>query len=496
MFWRSPALIVCGLVICSVTGFPADSPAKHAKSETLAQRLDHIIIPKIEFHEATFREALETLLHEAQRLDPKGRGINTTLRLSAPPLPASGVGGAPGLPPFEPAPAGAQNTPGAPGIPVSPGGFVSLAEPMITVSLSKIPFSEALSYITGLAKLKWRVEDNVVQIVSESEPDPIRRKTFRILPGLLPESNEAERREIAERHALLVKEPRQFLAAGGVELPKDGTLSLNDDGTLLTVQATDAELGKIGAVLDGLTPERYLEIGRSCAASERTRRKASGIVLPTSKFANVPLNAALTKLQSEGSLHDSVPAKAERGVKIRFEPRKPYREEERETSPAIEPPKVPGLDPAADTRYEQGTPEKWVTVIKTDPIPTVTGSARNISLLEAVSTLARMAGYRAYIRADEIVVHYPDAWDDVLTKEYAVPPGLALGEAPKAGENGKQIVNRLFTGQEKIPEPWNAIYLGWCRSLIVQMREEATIDAMDAAIDRAWFDYFEAAKKK
>ncbi len=151
--------------------------------------------------------------------------------------------------------------------------------------------------------------------------------------------------------------------------------------------------------------------------------------MPLSEFTGAPLNVALKKLQSEGVVHDSASAKAERGVKILFERRKPYRDEERESSPAIEPPKVPGLDPAADARYEQGTTERWIKVIKTDPIPTVTGSAKNISLLEAVSTLARMAGYRADIGADEIVVRYRKLWDDMLTKEYTVPPGLALGEA-------------------------------------------------------------------
>ena len=104
--------------------------------------------------------------------------------------------------------------------------------------------------------------------------------------------------------------------------------------------------------------------------------------------------------------------------------------------------------------------------------------------------------YRADIGDDEIVVRYRKLWDDMLTKEYTVPPGLPLGEAPTAWENGKQIVNRLAIGKENIPEPWKAIYIRLSRRLIVQMREEATVDAMDAAIDRAWFDYFEAAKKK
>ncbi len=168
MPWRSPFLVVCCLAASSAIAFPADSPAKHATNETLTQHLDHIIIPKMEFREVPFREALDFLLHEAQRLDPKGRGINTTVRLEAP---GAGAPVVPGLPPpSEPAPADSPGMHGTPVIAVVP------KEPRITVSVSKIPFSEALSYITGLAKLKWRVVGNVVQIVSESEPDPVREK--------------------------------------------------------------------------------------------------------------------------------------------------------------------------------------------------------------------------------------------------------------------------------------------------------------------------------
>jgi len=299
MPWRSPILVVCSLAASTVTAFTADSPAKHATNETLVQRLDHLIIPKVEFREATFREALDYLLHEAQRLDPKHPGINTTVSLPAPGVPVPRGAGVPGVPPAEgPGPAALPDAPGAAAVPAIPGGVVNPQEPKITISVSKVAFSEALNYITDLANLKWRVESNVVQIVSKNEPDPIRQKTFRILPGLFPKSDEVEQREGAEMRALLVKNPRQFLVACGVALAKENTVGVNDNGTILTAQATDAELGQIAAVLDGLPPNHYYEIGRACASFERTRRKASGIILPLSEFISAPLDVALKKLQS------------------------------------------------------------------------------------------------------------------------------------------------------------------------------------------------------
>ncbi len=162
-------------------------------SERLNRKLDRIIIPKLEFREATIREAIEFLKKKSVELDidsPAGeRGVNIVLKLEG--ATGGGGGGAPeaapaavpGIPGLEPAPGAAPA--GAPA--AAPGMFVSPADARITVSLTNIPLREALKYVTGLANLKFKVEAYAVSVVpmSESTDVPV-TKEWKIAPDLIP----------------------------------------------------------------------------------------------------------------------------------------------------------------------------------------------------------------------------------------------------------------------------------------------------------------------
>jgi general secretion pathway protein D len=150
------------------------------------KKLNSIIIPHIEFRDATIREAIDVLREQAAENDtgPEGqRGVNIVLRLAplgqiappAAPVPAlpqgngSPAGAAPGGAAAG-APAGGPAT-GAPAVggtptpapPVGPGGA------RITVTLDNIPLGEALRYIANQAALKLKVEPYAVSVIPLSE---------------------------------------------------------------------------------------------------------------------------------------------------------------------------------------------------------------------------------------------------------------------------------------------------------------------------------------
>jgi general secretion pathway protein D len=150
----------------------------------ITNKLNTIIIPRIEFRDATIREAIDFLREQSEENDTSGtgkRGVDIVLRMvplgqvAAPPPPVAPVGSpvpptttAPGAPAAAGAPAGGT-TPGTrpaaatrPVVPVS-------NEPRITITLNQIPLGEALRYIANQAGLKVKVEPYAVSIVPMSE---------------------------------------------------------------------------------------------------------------------------------------------------------------------------------------------------------------------------------------------------------------------------------------------------------------------------------------
>lgn len=160
-------------------------------TERIRRKLERIVIPKLEFREATIREAVEYLKKKSQELDtdsPAGeKGVNIVLKLEssgggAPAgLPEPGAPAVPGIPGLDPVPA----APAMPAMPAAPLGAPGDAR--ITVALTNIPLIEALRYVTGLANLKFKVEPYAVSVVPLSEPtDVLVTKEWKIQPDLIP----------------------------------------------------------------------------------------------------------------------------------------------------------------------------------------------------------------------------------------------------------------------------------------------------------------------
>ena len=176
-----------------VVGAPAGAGAGRNVVGTalVSRKLNSIIIPHIEFRDATIREAIEVLREQAAENDtgPEGqKGVNIVLRLVplgqiAPPsmpvqLPAlpegtaspTPAGGAPPLTSAQvPAGGTAPGQPGAPGAVPVVAPVSGAAGARITVTLDNIPLGEALRYIANQAGLKVKVEPYAVAIIPLSE---------------------------------------------------------------------------------------------------------------------------------------------------------------------------------------------------------------------------------------------------------------------------------------------------------------------------------------
>ncbi len=147
------------------------------------RKLNSIIIPHVEFRDATIREAIDVLREQAAENDPEGRGVNIVLRLvpmgqAAPPsgpvepvAPPTGTG----------SPANATGAAGAPTAVAGQGQARAGAAPAVapssiaplnarvTVTLDNIPLGEALRYVATQAGLKVKVEPYAVTVIPLAE---------------------------------------------------------------------------------------------------------------------------------------------------------------------------------------------------------------------------------------------------------------------------------------------------------------------------------------
>jgi len=125
----------------SNTSHTYGDPADAAGTARINNKLQKIIIPKLELRDATIQEALDFLQKRSAELDTdpdvSRRGVNFVLKVES----------APG-----------SVAPPAPGI-------VSTADTRISVALTNIPLIEAVKYVTSLANLKYKIEPYAIAIL-------------------------------------------------------------------------------------------------------------------------------------------------------------------------------------------------------------------------------------------------------------------------------------------------------------------------------------------
>lgn len=217
-------------------------------TEMMLAKLNRIIVPRIDFKDATVRQAITFLQQKSRDLDSgetdaERRGVNIVLKL--PTTPAAPVPTA--IEGADPAAAAA----------------VPAGDSRINLSLTNVPLYEALRYVATLAGLKVKVEPFAVSIVPLSEPtETLEQREFKVPPGFIPnnaiastakETATAGRTEVpvtGQSRLTARQGARQFLESQGVEFPPGASANFIAGSSKLVVRNTPANLDLIEQLVD------------------------------------------------------------------------------------------------------------------------------------------------------------------------------------------------------------------------------------------------------
>ena len=173
------------------------APTASSSTAAIQNKLNSIIIPRVEFKDATVREAIDFLKSKSRELDvresdPAKKGVNIVLQLEAPG--GAGMGAAASAAPVDPAaapaipgldPAAATGAaPAAAPAPAPAAPTVSPTDARITLSLNNVPMAEVLRYITTLAGLKVKIDPYAVSVVPLTMiVETLITKEYKVPPG-------------------------------------------------------------------------------------------------------------------------------------------------------------------------------------------------------------------------------------------------------------------------------------------------------------------------
>src|SRR5438067_2520476 len=258
----------------------------------ITTKLNTIIIPHIEFRDASIREAVDFLRQQAAENDPSTegkKGVDIALRLTPigqvapPPVPVVPAAG-----PATAAPPAAAAAPAGGTTPVTAGPVVTrpvvaaaaTAEPRISITLNQIPLGEALRYIANQAGLKVKVEPYAVAVIPISEQsNDLITKEYRVPPDFIstsltgtsllqrgaytkaagtapvagPAGTGKDTQESTGGQQLVTRQgAREFLEAQGVPFPPGASANFLPQSSRLIVRNTQDNLDLIDAIVEQL----------------------------------------------------------------------------------------------------------------------------------------------------------------------------------------------------------------------------------------------------
>ena len=213
------------------TSIVEQPPMDTRGSQAINNKLDTIIIPRIDFTDSSIKEALDFIKKRAADLDEDNsdnKGINIVLKL---PL----------------------DSPDA-------------AYP-ITLSLSDVPLREALRYVTEAANLKIKIETHAVVVVPASEnTDVLITKEYKVPPGFIqstPGSAPPPVSGVAEgsQSVIAVRSmAKDYLQTQGVEFPPGASANYISLTSRLIVKNTLPNLELIDALVETSVATRPTQV--------------------------------------------------------------------------------------------------------------------------------------------------------------------------------------------------------------------------------------------
>ena len=226
--WRYPVLTWETPVTHRGRNVRTVGDAKDPAAAAMIHQLRGIIVPKIEFHDTSISDAIDSLGQEVRRLDPEHRGCSIFLKLPT----AKAADGSP-----------------AP-------------EPKITLTATNLPWWEALRAVAAQAGMKVKIEPYAVAIVPISDQtDALVTATFAVAPGFFgiegAEAPSSTAPEVAEpaKHF----DAKTWLEAKGIVFPSGSSATYLSSSNKLVVRNTKENADLIEKLLpkkSGAGPEK------------------------------------------------------------------------------------------------------------------------------------------------------------------------------------------------------------------------------------------------
>jgi general secretion pathway protein D len=289
----------------------------------ITTKLNTIIIPKIEFRDASVREAIEFLRQQAAENDPGAdgrKGVDIVLRLNTIGTRAETtsttttpvVAPATTVPGVSPEPTAIAPSP----VPmtIAPPS-INPADARITITLNQIPLGEALRYIASQAGLKVKVDPFAVSIIPISElSNDLLTKQYRVPPGFIttsvnvgpsllgPSATKTSTTsttapatapgtvESTGGHQLVQREgAKEFLESQGVSFPPGASANFLPQSSRLIVRNTADNLDLVDAIVEqaNASGPRQVEIEAKFLEITQTNLKELGFDWLLGQF-NVP----------------------------------------------------------------------------------------------------------------------------------------------------------------------------------------------------------------
>lgn len=239
------------------------------ETQTAAQKLqakmESIIIPVIDFRQANINDVINYLREESIKQDKDGVGVNIILNPNV--LEAAGtVAPPPAAPRMD---AGFDDFGGFSdfGMPAPAQDFAAPAPsatgvPTITLTLRRISLLDAIKYITEVARLKYRIEENVVMITPENMPTGrIITRMYPVQPSILDviiEKDEGTQQQTgfvemgAKSTQFKKADVKEFFERAGVPFPQGTSITYNPTISQLIVANTPENLEVFERILSRL----------------------------------------------------------------------------------------------------------------------------------------------------------------------------------------------------------------------------------------------------
>jgi hypothetical protein len=219
-------------------------PGTEANADAVAmiqRKLSAIIIPRLEFRDASIREAADFIRRKSVELDtaepdPSKRGISIILK----PGRANVDAGA--APPPKPAVAPIPAIPGLETIPDAPPAAAPDAfDARIHLSVANIPLGEALRYVASLGRMQYQVEPHAVVLSIAPPPGELITKEYKTLPAFAGMITRA-------------KSVKDLLTAHSVTFPQGATVDWNALTQRLTIRNTPENHNRVADLLRQTSP--------------------------------------------------------------------------------------------------------------------------------------------------------------------------------------------------------------------------------------------------